>query len=100
MAKFTKSKADIDKQISRIYAAHKDHRLYEKAQGLAIRYNYNMSESAVNSDLHRQYMACLYPSGIVRPTDKEKADALLDQMANSRITLYILSSGICIFIKF
>ena len=83
MAKFTKSKADICKQISRIYAAHKDHRLYDKAQGLAIRYNYNMSESAVNSDLHRQYMACLYPSGIVRPTDKEKADALCTKCPGS-----------------
>lgn len=93
MAKFTKSKADIDKQISRIYAAHKDHRLYDKAQGLAIRYNYNMSESAVNSDLHHQYMACLYPSGIVRPTDKEKADALLDQMANHQYSRDVYSRG-------
>ena len=80
MAKFTKSKADIAKQIGRICAVHKSHRLYNKAQGLAIQYNYNMSESEVNIELHRQYMACLYPSGMVRPDKKEKAEALLNQM--------------------
>ena len=43
-----KSKADLERQITRIAANHPNHRLYNKAQLLVIYYNHNISESLEN----------------------------------------------------
>lgn len=50
-----KSKADLEKQITRIAANHPHHRLYNKAQGLVILYNHNMSETLENSTYWREW---------------------------------------------
>lgn len=71
----TKSKADLDKQIGRIFDAHNGHRLYMKAQKLVLRYNFNMSNSPQNISLHERYMR-------IRSTNTDKADELLMLMQN------------------
>lgn len=43
-----KSKAELQRQIQRIYAVHKDHRLYNKALSLVMLYSHNMSMTAEN----------------------------------------------------
>ena len=52
----TKSKADLNRQIGRIFTNHKEHRLYMKAQNIVLRYNSNMSQTPQNSALHKEYM--------------------------------------------
>lgn len=69
----TKSKADLNKQIGRIFANHKDHRLYMKAQKLVLRYNFNMSQTPQNSALHKEYM-------YMNQRNPEQAKDILSQM--------------------
>ena len=68
-----KSKADLERQIGRIFANHKDHRLYMKAQMLVLRYNSNMSETPQNTALHKEYMK-------INSRNPEQAQLILSQM--------------------
>lgn len=54
----TKSKKDISNQISRIYNKFSEHRLYNRALSIALRYNWIMSETDTNKRLHSLYMSC------------------------------------------
>lgn len=69
----TKSKADLERQIGRIFVNHKDHRLYMKAQTLVLRYNYNMSETPQNTALHKEYM-------YLNQRNPAQAEQILSQM--------------------
>lgn len=72
-----KSKDQISFQIQRIFNNHAWHRLYNLAQSLAIKYNYNMSETERNKELHRGYMACKYPSGLTIHGKERQAEYYL-----------------------
>lgn len=80
----TKSKNDLVVQIQRIFKHYKNHRLYNLAQSLVLHYNYNMSMTETNTQLHRKYMACHTPSGSIWPGKEQKAQELLDLMNNTR----------------
>lgn len=80
----TKSKNDLTNQIQRIFKHHKDHRLYNLAQMLVLRYNYNMSMTETNRRLHREYMACHTPTGATWPGKEQKADKLLSLMGSTQ----------------
>lgn len=54
----TKSKKDISNQIFRIYNKFGEHRLYNRALSIALRYNGAMSETDINKQLHSVYMSC------------------------------------------
>lgn len=70
-----KSKEDLERQIQRINAVHKDHRLYNKAQNLVLKYNHNMSMTAENDHYWREW------NWLDRnPEKKQEADALLRKM--------------------
>lgn len=53
-----KSKDDISRQMTRIFNNHAGHRHYDLAQSLALKYNYNMSMTDKNKELHQNYMYC------------------------------------------
>lgn len=72
-----KSKVDLQKQIQRIEAVHKDHRLYNKALNKVIFYNHNMSMSAENQRYWKEWMRLNRD-----PEKKEQADALLKKMGD------------------
>lgn len=80
----TKSKNDLTNQIQRIFKYYKDHRLYNLAQMLVLRYNYNMSMTETNRRLHREYMACHTPTGATWPVKEQKADELLALMGSTQ----------------
>ena len=73
----TKSKNDLTAQIQRIFSQYKDHRLYDLAQALVLRYNHNMSMTETNTRLHHEWMACHTPSGAIWPDKKRRAEELL-----------------------
>ena len=77
-----KSKDGIAAQIQRIFKNYPEHRHYMLAQRLAIKYNYNMTETPENNELHRMYMECHYSSGIVRPERKAAAEHYLAKMGS------------------
>lgn len=78
-----KSKSDIRMQIQRIYANHKDHRLYDLAQQIVAVYNGRMSESEVNKAIHNKYMGChYYWSGKLREGMGKLAEMYLRMMDN------------------
>lgn len=80
-----KSKDGIAEQMGRIFSNYPEHRHYELAQALALKYNYNMSLTEKNRDLHSEYMDCMYPNGMPRPERAEDAKRLLAEMGS---TLY------------
>ena len=80
----TKSKKELTAQIQRIYKHYKDHRLYNLAQALVLRYNYNMSMTETNRRLHREYMACHTPTGATWPGKEQRADELLELMGSTQ----------------
>lgn len=51
-----KCKDDISRQMTRIFNNHAGHRHYDLAQSLALKYNYNMSMTDKNKELHQNYM--------------------------------------------
>lgn len=51
-----KSKGDINNQIQRIYKNHGEHRLYNTALYIAIRYNDNMSNTKENCYCWENYL--------------------------------------------
>ena len=80
----TKSKNDLTAQIQCIFRHHKNHRLYDLAQMLMLRYNYNMSMTETNKRLHREFMACHTPSGRVWPDKEQRAAELLALMGSTQ----------------
>lgn len=70
-----KSKADLERQIQRIHAIHKDHRLYNRAQNLVLKYNHLMSITAENEHYWREWRRL-----DINPEEKQQADALLRKM--------------------
>ena len=80
----TKSKNDLTAQIQRIFRQYKDHRLYDLAQALVLRYNHNMSMTETNCRLHHEWMACHTPSGAVWPNMEQRAKELLSLMGSTQ----------------
>lgn len=78
-----KSKKDVDEQIQRIYNRFVKHRLYGLAQELAILYNWNMSNTANNELLYKQYSRCFGANGVIQ-SKKEEAKMWLDRMHNAK----------------
>lgn len=90
MAKFTKSKADLTKQIGRISAVHKNHRLYNKALDLVMLYRHNMTMSKQNKDFEDEYNSCLNSIGLISPETEDKA-------ANIRIRIYTFQYPVSLY---
>lgn len=70
-----KSKADLVRQIQRIHAAHGDHRLYNRAQKLVLKYNHLMSMTAEDDHYWREWKWLDH-----NPEKKQEADAMLCKM--------------------
>ena len=88
-----KSKQDVTDQIQRIYRNHKDHRLYDLAQRIAIIYNGRMSLTAVNKAIHQKYMGChYYVSGNVKVGKEKLAEMYLRMMGNFRYPISVYTT--------
>ena len=96
MAKFTKSKADLTKQIGRLSTVHKNHRLYSKALDLVTLYRQNMTMSKQNKDFENEYNSCLNSIGLLPPWMEEKAVDIRIRIYTFQypVSLYAQKTGI------
>ena len=79
-----KSRNDLDKQIGRITSSHSNHRLYNKALELVMRYNHNISVTQQNTEMHRHYMQ-------MKSVDEKKAQAILEHMQRHKYPVEVYS---------
>lgn len=91
----TKSKNDLTRQITRIYTRFSEHRLYNIALSIVMRYNMNMSDTDRNKHLHSLYMMCHHPfSGTTIPHHKYTEQRLLSAMGNSQYPASIYAKNV------
>ena len=77
-----KSKDDISAQMMRIFKNYPEHRHYNLAQSLALKYNYNMSMTERNKELHRLYMETKSPLGLTMPGYEKLSEHYLNAMGS------------------
>ena len=83
----TKSKEDLERQMDRINTTFSGHRLFSKAQGLALLFNHNMSMTEWNCQMHDRYMALAN-----KGNDEERLN-ILEQMLKHKYPIEVYAQN-------